>query len=228
MPAFLADRRVQLALGIVVVLIVVGAVVATRSSSGSGPESDAGASSTVTSVDASTTSAPSATSPTSTAAVSPGASTTVTPTSTPHDPHFPLADLPLTVTETRTTGLKDGDKVSFHIVPTSGSQAYGVSIRLCAADATFPALDDFEPATAGKCIGHALSADSDVLVETAGSPPYQGLDAEFRVGVGTDTYTMTDGTPVSISCGPANPCQLVLLLQVPNAFGFKTYPVTFG
>jgi len=231
MPSLLRDRRAQIGLAAVAVLVVVLIVVLVAS----GPSSsDGGGTQDAT--------ATTATSPAATIGTDPGATTT-TPTSTPstvapptsnmappsttRDPHAPLADLPLTVTQSATSGLKDGDKVSFHIVPDPGSQAFGVSIRLCRADATFPALDDFEPATAGKCIGHALSPDSDLLVETAGNPPYQGLDAEFRVGVGTDTYTMTDGTPVSITCGPSSPCQLVLLLQVPNAYGFRTYPVTY-
>jgi len=226
MKSFFTDRRVQVTLAAVLVVVIIGVFLATRSPSG-GTTSAADESTSTTTIPSSTetSSIVTTTSTTTTDATTAPPSVPVTPTV--RDVHFPLADLPLTVKASDTSGLKDGDKVSFHIVPTANSQVFGVSIRLCEGDAPFPALDDFEPATAGKCIGHALSANSDLLVETGGSPPYQGLDAEFRVGVGTDSFQMTDGTAVTITCGPANPCQLVLLLQVPDAFGFQMYPVTY-
>ena len=34
---------------------------------------------------------------------------------------------------------------------------------------------------------------------------------------GTDTYTMGDGTPVSITCNVNTPCQLVVKVQVPDS-----------
>jgi len=227
MKSFFSDRRVQVALAAVLVVVIIGVFLATRSPSGDTTTAADESTSTVSSVASTETSSivTTTTSTATTGSTTPPPPVPVTPTV--RDVHFPLADLPLTVKASDTSGLKDGDKVSFHIVPTASSQVFGVSVRLCEGAATFPALDDFEPATAGKCIGHALSPNSDLLVESGGSPPYQALDAEFRVGVGTDSFQMTDGTPVTITCGPENPCQLVLLLQVPNAFGFQTYPVTY-
>ncbi len=228
MNALLRDRRVQIGAAVLLVAVVVIALMATRSSSSdSSPAADA-ATSTLPADASVTTSSGGPTTMATTPPPAGGPTTSAASTPTTHDVHFPLADLPLTVTQTPTSGLHDGSKVSFHIVPTAGEQVFGVSVRLCAGDAKIEQLDDFEPATAGKCIGHALSSNSDLLIETAGNPPYQSLDVDFRVGVGTDTFKMTDGTPVSITCGPGHPCQIVLMLQVPNAFGFKTYPVTYG
>jgi hypothetical protein len=224
--ALLSDRRAQIVAALVLVALVIGVVVLTRPSSKDATSVADGATSTVTGDPASTASTSSTASPTTDPAVA-APSTSVPSTSTTRDVHFPVADLPLTVTSSDTSGLKGGDKVSFHIVPKGDSQVFGVSVRLCSGDAKIRNLDDFEPATTGLCIGHRLSPNSDLLIETSGNPPYQTLDVDFRVGVGTDSFQMTDGTPVTVTCGPANPCQIVLLLQIPNAFGFQTFPVTY-
>jgi hypothetical protein len=45
--------------------------------------------------------------------------------------------------------------------------------------------------------------------------------------VGTDTFQMTDGSQRSVTCGPSNPCAIVLKLQYPNGFGFEAVQVTY-
>lgn len=136
--------------------------------------------------------------------------------------------LPLDVAVSNTSNLRDGSEVSLHVVPKAGSVIYGFEAFLCEGGTTFAGDSDIRPTLAGKCVSKPLSPDSDDYKEVPAAPPYQAADSTFRVGVGTDTYTMRDGKPVTITCGPGHPCQLVLKLQYPNDFGFAAYPLTFG
>ncbi|MDQ6927549.1 MAG: hypothetical protein M3159_02660 [Actinomycetota bacterium] len=136
--------------------------------------------------------------------------------------------LPLDVTLSPTSNLHDGSEIALHVVPKQGSQIFGFEAFLCADKVPFSYDSDIRPTLSGKCVSKKLSPVSDDYEEVAAPPPYQSVDGTFRVGVGTDTYTMRDGKPVTITCGPGHPCQLVLKLQYPNDFGFAAYPLTFG
>jgi hypothetical protein len=135
--------------------------------------------------------------------------------------------VPLDVQVSSTDRMVDGQEVRIHISPQSGFSAYGAEAFLCKADATYLLDADIRPTQTGKCISTTLSVGSNDYVKVAAAPPYAGFDLAFKVGVGTDTYTMSNGQPVSVTCGPGHPCQLVLKLQFTNAFGFQAYPVTY-
>jgi hypothetical protein len=53
------------------------------------------------------------------------------------------------------------------------------------------------------------------------------MDLKFRVGEGTSTYKTQDGDPVSITCGHGHPCTLAVKFQIPNGYGFRTYPLEY-
>jgi hypothetical protein len=73
-----------------------------------------------------------------------------------------------------------------------------------------------------------LSASSDAFVEQGGSDPFSSLDLHFRVGTGTSSYQMQDGSGVSITCGSGHPCTIVVRLEIPNGFGFQSFDLSFG
>ena len=59
-------------------------------------------------------------------------------------------------------------------------------------------------------------------------PPYQIAEGTFRVGLGTDTFEMEDGSQASVTCSKAEPCQLVLQVHVPYGFGYFKYDLSFA
>ena len=66
------------------------------------------------------------------------------------------------------------------------------------------------------------------------APPYKTGTLKYKLGAGTDHYTMGDGTAVTITCNKATPCQLVAKVQVPASAAipsgqvYKHFPVTFS
>lgn len=135
--------------------------------------------------------------------------------------------IPLNVAVSNTKGLKDGDPVTIHVTPKPGSVVFGFEAFLCKSGTTYAFDADIRPDDTGKCVAHKLSPISDDYLEVRAQPPYTSADATFRVGVGTDTFQLTDGSPASVTCGPSNPCAVVLKLQYPNGFGFEAFPVTY-
>jgi hypothetical protein len=136
--------------------------------------------------------------------------------------------IPLNVAVSSTKGLKDGDPVTIHVTPKPGAIVFGFEAFLCKGGTTTYAFDaDIRPDDTGKCVAHKLSPNSDDYLQVKAQPPYSSADATFRVGVGTDMFQMTDGSPASVTCGANNPCAIVLKLQYPNGFGFEAFPVTY-
>jgi len=220
----------------VVVAIVIGLVIV---SSGS----DSPSSATGTTVGSSATSTSSATpgSDDPTPSTDPAGGPTTLPadpaddggTTGPTNPEgnsvmVPVKNLPLNVTIDKKGGLSDGETVTVHVTAKGGSKIYGADARLCQDGATIENAADFAPTQGGQCIAAPLSGSSDAFVEQPAADPFTSLDVPFRVGVGTSSYQMADGTPVSISCGPGHPCQLVLKLQIQDGFGFATFDLSYG
>lgn len=241
-----ADRRnLVLALVVAGVIVIVTAVLVLRPAAdpptaAGEPSGGAGGTSTTTSTTGSTQ-VPNA-DPTTVPdgspgpAEAPGAEAGPTTVSIPepdvdaalvNDPEPPI-ELPATVRVSSTTALTDGQTIEVNVVPTSGSEVYGVEARLCRAGAQVQFDADMRPTQTGNCIADPLSDGSDAHVVVAGEPPYQSVDLTFRAGVGTSSYTTQDGDPATITCGPGSPCVLALKIQVPNGFGFRTYDVTFA
>lgn len=136
--------------------------------------------------------------------------------------------LPVEVSVSSLEGLRAGDPINIRVVPTGGSETFGFRARLCKPDATIEGLYDFFPEVAPNCISAPLSASSDAYVEVKATPPYQVAEGVFRVGTGTDTFTMDDGSRASVSCTAQDPCQLVLQVHVPYGFGYYRYDLSFA
>ena len=144
------------------------------------------------------------------------------------DPYtVPPEELPLEAEVSNTTGLSDGDVVTIHVEADEGSEIYALEARLCAGDAVIEGDSDIRPTQTGKCVPQPLSPSSDAYVEALNNPPYQELDASFRVGEGTTTYTTQEGQEVTITCDRDHPCLIAVKYQIPNGYGFLTYPVEY-
>ena len=139
------------------------------------------------------------------------------------------ASIPVTVTATPTTGLVDNSVVAIH-VDAAGSQITQVVARLCKASATIDLPFDFNPTQGGNCIktvfpGSSAPAPSS---STSTAPPYLSADLNYRIGVGTQTFTLQDSSSTTVACGPIAPaCKLVLALSVPAGIVYKSFPLTF-
>lgn len=210
------SRRFPLvAVGTCVVLVVIAlAVISTRDSSSSA--SSRNTSSGVAIDEAET----------------PGSTTTMLPTESsaadPAEQPYTTPGMPVSVSLSKTSGLRSGDVVSALATPANGSQAFGVEARLCRGDAAIAFDAQMFPTRAGLCIPKPFADGTDSVVEVVNKPPYGPVPVQFRVGTGSQTFALQDGSQVTITCDAANPCQLVLKIQYPNGFGFQGVPLTFG
>lgn len=192
-------------LGLLALLIVIA--VLTRGTSGDGSEQNP----------VSTTTAP-------------GGSGSTGPGSTqsgPNDGPATTPGMPVVVTSSDTERISSGTTVTIRAEPEGQSETYGVDARLCRGDVAI--LDDgtFTPTMGGVCTPVPLAADTDAFITKVGTPPYQGIDLQFRVGAGTHTFLTQYNGNATVTCGPSDPCQIVLKLQYPKGFGFRGIPVTF-
>lgn len=166
----------------------------------------------------------------STTAKGDGSATTTSLQSTaktvPPEP-YTTPSMPLSVKAQGNSKVSSGDVVTVRAEPNAGSQMYGVDARLCRGDVGISNEGAFRPTVGGNCIIDPLSPETDAVVNLENPTPNQGLDVEFRVATGTTTFKTQSGKDVTITCGPSNPCQIVLKLQYPNGFGFQGIPVTF-
>lgn len=164
----------------------------------------------------------------STAPTDPAAPPTTDPGPTTPTTRPAPKPLPVQVSVSGTSGLRNGQAVKIHVVPVGGSRAFAFEAYQCKADAEYRNDADIRPLQSGKCTPTALAAGADQRVEVIGQEPFQSLDGEFKVGVGTKTFGTISNGPSTITCGPGNPCALVLKLQYPDGFGFQSIPISFG
>lgn len=140
---------------------------------------------------------------------------------------FTTPNMPLSVAVGSTTALKSGDTVSVTVSPKDGAQAYGAEARLCRGDALVQFDGDLFPTRAGLCIPKPFTEGTNEYLEVRNLPPYGPLTVRFKVGTGSQTFKLQDGSQSTITCDATHPCQLVLKLQYPNGFGFQGVPLTF-
>ncbi len=136
--------------------------------------------------------------------------------------------MPVTVTASNTTSISSGTTVKIHAAPADGSETYGVEARLCRGDAAVFNDGLFTPTMGGVCAPQPMTPNSDAFLSVVGTPPYKGIDLEFRVGAGSQTFLTQYSGEATVSCDAEHPCQIVLKLQYPKAFGFQGLPVTFS
>jgi hypothetical protein len=147
-----------------------------------------------------------------------------------HTGTVPPPVLPATVKLSGTQGLRDGDPVNIRIDAEEGSQVFAFTVHLCRRDAKIRNDYDFLSAPGGRanCTANPLSPRSDGPLRFQGEGEFRSVQGTFRVGVGTDRFETIDGTQGTISCGPGNPCKLVLKIQVPYGFGYQEFPITYA
>lgn len=138
------------------------------------------------------------------------------------------SDIPADIRLEGNRGVRDGQELRIEVQAKGESEIFGFEVFVCAPEATFELDIDIRPTQSGKCLSKPLSPVSDRYKEVRGAPPYDVVETTFRAGVGTDSYEMRDGTPVTIKCGPDDPCQLVLKVQYPNGFGFRAFPLDYA
>ncbi len=136
--------------------------------------------------------------------------------------------MPMSVSVSKTSGLRSGDVVSVTATPSNGSQAFGAEARLCQGDASIEFDGQMMPTRAGLCIPKPFSDGTDSFIEVLNKPPYGPIVVTFRVGTGSQTFGLQDGTQSTITCDATHPCQIVLKMQYPNGFGFQGVPLAFG
>lgn len=144
------------------------------------------------------------------------------------DEPFTTPGMPVEIDVSATKGLRNSSTVTVRGVPQPGSSLFGIEARLCRGDVAITNDIDFRPTMAGLCAVSPLSPGTDARVSEAAAPPYQSVDLTFRVGAGTTTFLTQTNDEAIVTCDDTHPCQLVLKLQYPGAFGFMGIPVTFG
>lgn len=208
--------------GVVLLLVVVVAGIAAASRSGDG---DAAASRAAASTSADGTGGTTGSTTKDGAATTGGddGSTADAPQGT-----TPPAPLPLEAKVVGTTGLHDGDDVTVTVDADPGSQVFGVEMRMCKAGTVVRNDGDMLPSVTGNCASKPLAPGADGYKIVPGKAPFSSVTATYKVGVGTDTFQMDDASMTSVTCDHDHPCVLAVKYQIPDGFGFRTYPLTFS
>jgi len=138
--------------------------------------------------------------------------------------------LPVKVKLSSTQGLRDGDPVNIRIDAEDGSQVFAFTVHQCRRDAVIRNDGDFLDAPGGRanCAANPLSPRSDGPIRVQGEGEFRSVQGTYRIGVGSDSYQTVDAKPAAITCGPQNPCKLVLKIQVPYGFGYQEFPITYA
>ncbi len=135
--------------------------------------------------------------------------------------------LPVRVSMSSLSGLRDGDPVNIRVEAVD-SQIFGFDARICRADAVIVNDFDYNPLTNPQCSDYAFSSGSDGPIRVAADAAAQVAEGSIRVGMGTVEFETVDGGTARVTCDRANPCKLVLKLQVPYGFGFQEFPFSWA
>jgi sortase A len=138
----------------------------------------------------------------------------------------------VTVTATSpTTNLVDGQRVTINVKADADVALTQLQMKQCRLGATYEVRDDIQPFS-GKCpsAGVSSSADAVQVRDQEGfftlAKTSAGLTISFKVGVGATSWPVTGGN-AELRCDPANPCALVLRLQVGSAYHYSVTPLSF-
>ena len=136
--------------------------------------------------------------------------------------------LPLAAEIMNTTGLHNGDEVVVDATAEHGSLLYGVEMRLCKEGTIIANDGDMLPTVAGQCASEALSPGGDGYKIVPSEGARTEVHTTYKVSTGTNTFPLDDGGTGSVTCDAGHPCVLAVKYQIPNGFGFRTYPLTFA
>jgi hypothetical protein len=136
---------------------------------------------------------------------------------------------PVQVSVNPTSGLTDGQVVAIHAQASPGSDLFEIRTHLCRGGAVFENTVDFA-FDGPNCSPSPMSANADHETILAIRPGTGGTgNSTFRVGVGTGLpWTDVLGATHTLTCGPSDPCDLVVQLQVPETTVFYAVPLCFG
>jgi sortase A len=133
---------------------------------------------------------------------------------------------------TSTSNLVDGQPVTINVKSRSDVAVGYVEVHECRLNATYTQQSDVL-LPAGNCPGVGLSSSADQGLSRTSSSGLRalttsdaGFNLSFRVGVGTVDWTTPSG-PVALTCGPTDPCGLVVLLIVNGNVQYRVFKLTF-
>src|SRR5262249_5937961 len=136
-----------------------------------------------------------------------------------------LGDVPgtLTIQATPTTNLVDSTVVNVHVAA-QDTVVYALAARVClpgkvSGDYTFSFTSKF---CSSAPVG---SGDVQQQVTFAGD---KSADLAFKVGSGTVDWTNSVGFPLTMTCGPGSPCDLVLQVEINNGTAYYQIPLCYG
>ena len=156
-------------------------------------------------------------------------SSAVTPSSSPY-----------AISSTPTTGILSGTTVAQTVTMSTGLNLYSVRTRLCKSSATIDNAGDFSPTLGGNCIAAPLAANTDSDVTVATSAGNRGsASLNFRVGVGSNTFTTQYDGSTTIACGNTtafatrSSCMLETEISYTTALGagrvaYESTPITYA
>jgi hypothetical protein len=154
-------------------------------------------------------------------------------------PNPPDQAAPVSVTfTTPLTGLTDGSTVGFHVDTTSGTLNGSTTSRICIPDAANPVNDSAQFGFNGERCVKPGGVTPGTGLTGADYSKSQGIFAgvttsgalTHKVGTGTVSWVNDGGIPLSLTCNAANPCDLVIEVNISTAPGtvYFTQPVTFA
>lgn len=134
---------------------------------------------------------------------------------------------PISVSVTPTSGLSDGQSVAVHAEAPPGIVIYELKVHLCLPGSYIGTNFNFG-FEGEKCTNLAPGAgDAEKLASFPDGTQSAELDT-FKVGEGGVHWVNALGDDQVIMCGPGQPCDLVVRVQLTNDTRFYTAPLCYG
>ena len=131
------------------------------------------------------------------------------------------------------TNLVDGSLITVNL--TTSNTITAVSARLCkgevaGVEVTYANTSDFNPTSGGKCVLNPLGSMTTDTVDVETAAPFKSARIEFKVGVGSDTFTRQNSQSTTINCGPAftDDCKLVLKVATTDGTEWVSFRLNYA
>jgi len=138
----------------------------------------------------------------------------------------------VTISVTPTADVVDGTKVTVNVKARPDIMIGQLWIKQCKLGVPYDDGNDIQYFN-GKCPPSPVSssADSEIIVSREGafvlSRTSAGLDVPFRVGSGTTEWAPGSGATSSLTCGPEDPCALVVRVLIAGQYYFSVTRLDF-
>ncbi len=130
---------------------------------------------------------------------------------------------PVTVSVTRPDG---GPAVNVKADAPGNVQIYEIAVHLCTHGANVRNSYDFGY-QGSACTNTAIGGGDAEKVASFANGVQSATLRSFKLGVGTVQWVNELGYPYELTCGPGQPCDLVVRLQITDATVFFTAPMCF-